>query len=378
MNAGKLEEHIRALAALPETEAPIISCYAEIAGGRVKDPKMCDGQMNALKMGRTCVEGRLIDDALSPVRLLLSGNLEADSKGLAVFSRAGQEPYLLFLQFRVPLPTWITAGKFPSIFHLVEMKDTYERYVVMLGTRERVRIFEINLGELTEHARMEAAGLGRGQGEKWSKEHYQRRTRENQRRFVKEQIKVLARLFEAGNHRHLILAGHPAVTAGIREELPPELAEKLEDVVRVSEKGHCSGIVEATIKAFVEAEERASQEVAESLARQVHTGGLAVVGGTASLEALRRNQVDTLVLLNDYNPGSVWFCRTCNSVDAGHQPQAPSTCTCCGAEGAEYLDLKEELVRIAEKHHCAVEVVNKSNFLAEAGGVGCLLRYRNP
>ncbi len=376
MDTRMLEEHIRALAALTETDDPVISCYAAVENGRVKSTNMFEEQIRALQMGLKDEARRSFENALAPVRSFLTNRLVADAKGAAVFSRAGQAPYFLFLRFRVPLPNWIAVGKFPSIFHLLELKDTYERYVVMLTTKERVRIFEVNLGELTEHARIQLPDLRRDIRDKWSKEHYQRHVRESHHRFIKEQIKILEHLMEAGNHRHLILAGHPTMTAKVREELPKGLAAKLVEVVRVSEKGALSDVVQATIKAFVDAEERASQGVADSLAQQVHAGGLAVVGTKASLEALRRNQADTLVLLKDYSPGFAWVCRTCNSVDTDRQIPARTACRTCGADGIDHLDLKEEMVRLAEQHYCAVEVVNKSDFLVEAEGIGCLLRYR--
>jgi protein required for attachment to host cells len=376
MDTKALEEHIRALAMLPETDDPIISCYAAVENNRVKDPNRFEEQICALQVGLKGEARRSFEDALDPVRSFLANRLPTDAKGVAVFSRAGQAPYFLFLRFRVPLPNWIAVGKLPSIFHLVELKDTYERYVVMLSTKERVRIFEVNLGELTEHTCIQASNPRRDVRDKWSKEHYQRHVRESHHRFIKEQIKILEHLMEAGNHRHLILAGHPTMTAKVREELPKGLAAKLVEVVKVSEKGPLSGVVQATIKVFVDAEERASQGVAESLAQQVHAGGLAVIGTKASFEALRRSQADTLVLLGDYNPGPAWACRACKYVDLDHRTPEPSTCRSCGADGIDQLDLKEEMVRLAEQHYCAVEVVNKSDFLMEAGGIGCLLRYR--
>ena len=39
---------------------------------------------------------------------------------------------------------------------------------------------------------------------------------------------------------------------------------------------------------------------------------------------------------------------------------------------------KEEMVRLAERDRCEVEVVEHSDKLGLLGGVGCLLRYRLP
>jgi hypothetical protein len=39
------------------------------------------------------------------------------------------------------------------------------------------------------------------------------------------------------------------------------------------------------------------------------------------------------------------------------------------------FDLKEEMVRLAERSACHVEAVLHSDALARLGGVGCLLRF---
>ena len=44
----------------------------------------------------------------------------------------------------------MVVGSTPNIFHLVELKDTYDRYVVMISIEESARILEIHLGKVTE------------------------------------------------------------------------------------------------------------------------------------------------------------------------------------------------------------------------------------
>lgn len=376
MDTMALEEHIRELAMIPETEDPFVSCYAAVENGRLKQPSLLEEQMRALKAGLKGNERSRLEDALIPIHSILALGLPSDAKGVVFFSRAGEMPHFLYLRFRVALPTWTSVGRSPRIFHLVELKDTYDRYVVMLSTRDSVRIVEINLGEPKEHAHVQSPNVRKEARDRWTKEHYQRNLRENHHRFIKEQIKVLERLMAAGGHKHLILVGHPKTTAKVREELPKGLLERLVEEVRVSEKGSLSDIVQATIKAFVEAEEQESRGVAETLAKQVYSGGLAVAGVTASHAALERGQVDTLVLLSDWNPDLAWRCRACKHVFVASEAAIPITCPECDNEAPESLNMKEELVRMAEAQHCSIEVVNESAFLTEVGGVGCLLRYR--
>ena len=134
------------------------------------------------------------------------------------------------------------------------------------------------------------------------------------------------------------------MTAQVRQALPKDLAAKLIETVVASQQDKNSDVVAATLALFIEQEERESRAIADELEREIRIGGLATVGPEASLEVLKRGQADVLVLAKD-------------------MPD---------------LEIREELVRLAEQTQCQVEVVNYSDFLMAFGGVGCLLRYLNP
>lgn len=370
MDRTSLLKDVRTLATLPETEDSVVSCYVALENGQLKNPNIFEEQIRSLSTGLTGDGRRALDEALQPVRSFLTVGLSPEAKGAAVFSRAGNSPFFLTVRFRVPLPNWIVVDKAPNIYNLVELKDTYERYFVMLTTRASVRIIEIHIGEVTRQVWAAMPETKSGIVRKHAKEHYQRQVKEREHRFIKEQLQVLEQLMVSKEHAHLILAGHPNMTARVKEELPKSLLPKLVDVVRASD----SDVVQSTIEAFIKAEEKESQTIAEKLARQVHSGGLAVVGTTACFMALRRNQADTLVLLKAYAPDQAWACRACDFMDPGAGRIA--ACPECGSENLAYRDVKERMVRLAEQQLCGVEIVNESEFLARVGGVGCLLRYR--
>ena len=281
---------------------------------------------------------------MNQIEQFIDHDLLPDAKGVAIFARVGEGPFFLPLQFRVPLPNWIAASANPNIYHLIELKDTYHRYIVMISTEESARILEVNLGAVTEELWRERPELRRRVGREWTKEHYQNHRRERTNQFIKEKIKVLERLISADGHTHLILAGNPQLTARIRNALPKHLEEILIDTVVASPNDNISDVVAATLSQFIEQEEQESQAVVDTLYREIRTSGLAVVGPEASLEALQQGQADVLVLAQD-------------------MPD---------------LTLREELVRLATQSQCQVEVVNFSPVLMEFGGVGCLLRYLVP
>ena len=374
MELKNLRKHIRALATLPESDAEVISCYLALKDGNLTDRSAFDTQVRLLTQGVTGTTRQDSEDALGRIEKFLATGLLPDARGIALFARAGTEPFFLALQFRVPLPNWIAVDITPNIYHLVELKDTYHRYVVMISTEESVRILEVNLGAVTAELWRDRPELRKRVGREWTKNHYQSHRRERTQKFIKEKIKVLDKLMSAGGFAHLILAGNPRIAAQVSQQLPKHLAAKLIETVPASGGAKASDIVEATISAFVQEEENESRRAAEEVIRAVRTGGLATVGAGPTLEALQEGRVDMLVLAQGYKPTAGWQCTTCGRMRV--ETAKPVKCSQCDAGEFREFDVKEEMVRLAERDECDIEVVEESDSLMLHGGVGCSLQYR--
>ena len=146
---------------------------------------------------------------------------------------------------------WVAVNTTPNIYHLIELKDTYHRYVVLISTEESARILGINLGAVTEDVWKKSPELRERVGREWTKEHYQNHRRERTNRFINELIRVLDQLMSAGGYGHLILAGNPRVTSQIRKDLPRHLAAKVVDIVPASEYDRTKDVVAATLVSFI-------------------------------------------------------------------------------------------------------------------------------
>ncbi len=341
MELKNLQKHIRTLATLEETDSPVISYYLNLEASDSEHRRVLKERAFLVRQTLSGKARQEFEEALDRIEAFIASELLPDAKGVALFARGGLQPFFLPLQFRVPLPNWIAVNSTPNLYHLVELKDTYHRYVVVIATKESARILEVNLGAVTEELWRQRPELRQRVGRGWSKERYQNHRQERTNRFIKEMIKALEQLMAAGGHTHLILAGDPRMTSRVRLALPKHLAAGLIDTVVAANSDEISDVVAATLASFVEQEEQESLAIVDVLQREVRTGGLAVIGPEASLEALKRSQADVLVL----------------------------------AKGMLDVRLKEELVRLAARNQCQVEVVNHSDFLMGFGGAGCLLRY---
>jgi rubrerythrin len=376
MELKNLKNHINNLVLLDDTDSPVISCYLNLLQGEGSYRNFLDERKRELRKILTLQELVDFDDAFTEIQTFLKTKFNKSANGAAIFSRAGRNPFFLPLQFRSWLPNWFTIGPFPNIYHLVELKDTYDRFVVLISTQERARILEVNLGEITKQVWMERPELRLRVGREWTKEHYQHHKRERGIKFIKEKIKILEKLMAEEGHIHLILAGNPQITALIRKHLPKHIKEKIVSTVVAYDRDKTSDVVRATLSSFIENEAQKSIETASLLIKQTKTNEMAVTGIENSINALRAGHVDVLVLAQDFSSNPWWYCKSCQLV--GKQISNTIICPNCKNEEIKEIDIKEELVRLAEKYNCKIETVEYSDVLMNMEGVGCLLRYIIP
>jgi rubrerythrin len=371
-----LQNHVLTLAALEETDAPVVSCYLNLETGLTTARHVLDERVRLLRKTLPLLQRQPFEQALSRIDSCLAAGFRADTLGSAVFSRGGGQHFFLDLRFRVPLPTWIAANSTPSIYHLVELKDTYHRYVVVLVNEHNTRIFEVHLGSITQALWAKRPELRERVGRGWTHEHYQSHRRERSLQYANEIARFLEGVMSKGGYGHLILAGAPKMTALLRQALPKRMASKLIDVVPASANDRTSDVVAATLARFIEEEQQESLAAVERLQKEICSHGLAVAGSRSSLQALKRRQVDLLVIAAEYVSEPAWICTGCDTAEV--QQSRPAACPSCGCPRTRELDVKEELVRLAELAGCGVEIVHDSEILMRLGGVGCLLRFLSP
>ena len=370
----ELRRHVATLACVEETETPFVSCYLNLEQGKSGYGKVLEDRALALRSTLDEVARTDFDATIHKIKAYLAEKLRPDAKGAAIFCRqfrAGS--FFLPMQFAAPVPDWIAVYDSPNLFHLMALKDTYHRYVVLLVNRTSVRILEVNLGAATVQAWTAQPELRERVGREWTKEHYESHRRERTSRFLKEQIDLLSNLMTAGKHTHLILAGDPHLTGEIRRALPKSVASKLIDTIPAASRDAQEDVVTATLSAFVEWEEQESQAVAARFVKGIRTQARAVAGAPACLEALRQRRADTLLLARDVLPKPGWLCATCYAIRI--EPNVPDMCPECGNKAVRRIDAMAELVRLAGQQDCPIEVVEHCDPLMALGGIGCLLRY---
>jgi hypothetical protein len=145
----QLHRHISALSTLPETDAPVMSAYFDLRSPVETLRAAFETWATAARNALPKAERPLFDDAKSEIRAILKQAWPEDMQGLAVFARGGDHPLLLALPFQAALETHFDASPRPAIFPLIQLKDRFHRFVLVICTEDTGRIMELTLGAVT-------------------------------------------------------------------------------------------------------------------------------------------------------------------------------------------------------------------------------------
>ena len=148
-----LQRHISVLSTLPETESPVISSYFDL-----RSP------MENLRAAFETWSSAARNALPKPMR---NGFDQAKAE-----IRATLKQLLMPMPFQASLDTHFDVSPRPAIFPLIQLKDRFHRFVLVICTEESGRILELTLGAVTQEiltTRPEHAGrLGR----QLSREHF--------------------------------------------------------------------------------------------------------------------------------------------------------------------------------------------------------------
>ncbi len=376
MDNVKLQQHIRMLACLNETPEYIISCYVNLTESPIRWREKLQLRFTEIHNGISSANGNgEMETAISRIWEYLGSPEIKDARGIAVFIRQGEQPVWLPLKFSVPVPTWVSIDTLPNIYHLVELQDRYQRYIVLLSTRNSARIFEITLGEVSKRLFFQRPMLRKRVGREWTRMHYQNHIRERGLQFLREKIEMLQKLIWADGQIHLVLAGDTRISQEIKAALPQRVANFLIDIVPLSNNAKIDEVIASTLQAFIAAEERESKTVVERLLNAFYKDDLAAVGVAESIQCLLRRQADMLIIRQEGDLGRLRSCPNCCWAVAGYP--LPDTCMECGHPLGPVRDARSELVRMAELNGRPIETVKDLGQLDAFGGAACLLRYSN-
>ncbi|MCA8917918.1 MAG: hypothetical protein KDB32_02480 [Planctomycetes bacterium] len=372
-NNRTLHDDVRDLAELPPSESPIVSCYLDLRSSAPTDWK--GALVDRFSLLRRTIDPDKWHDVrqcFDRIRAFMSFERDKNKKGVALFVREGTEPFFLAREFDTSVPTFIAVDEHPDIYHLVEMKETFHRYIVAVIQPTWARVLEVNIGSASIEALQDHPQTRDRVAQELTHTHYARHGDFVRGPYLLEVAETLERLVLTDGHKHLLLAGDTDCVVRLEDTLPLVVTDNVMELLHVDE-GERPDIVADTIHRFVHHLEDSSDKLIDVFRESFYRDELAIAGVDQVLAALEREKVDTLLLSLTVHPEVCWRCEDCGTHVASIA--RPHSCRGCGSTAFIERDTLGELTRLAERGEARIEVVRKNSLLDRVGGVGALLRW---
>ncbi|HEY7472304.1 MAG TPA: Vms1/Ankzf1 family peptidyl-tRNA hydrolase [Gemmatimonadota bacterium] len=376
----ELEQAIDRLAHLPPSPHPVVSCFVNTGpDGRGRPTFMTFLKKAFAERLRSFPERadavRHLEADRDRIFGFLSGELDSAAQSVAIHASDADDLWEAHA-FHTPFDgERLVVGPVPHLYPLVKLADQSPLYAVCVADSHQARLVVCGLGAvLTEEDFEGPEPIDRTRVAGWAEVRYQARIEDHIQKNAREVVERLGKIVEKGEVDYVILGGDELTLGELRRHLTPAIREKVIDEEHISIDAGAHEILKRTLRVVRDTEARASRRLADTVIDRFRAGGLAVAGLAPTIEALNLEQVDQLLLSESFNGDREgWQCAQCRVL--GLEP-APDTCPFCEAPLPERIDLREAMVRRAERTGRKVEIVESHAGLEALDGVGATLRYR--
>lgn len=239
-------------------------------------------------------------------------------------------------------------GSVPHLYPLARVNDQFPRYAALVLDTNSARLFVFGLGRVEAREEVTNAKTRRGGVGGWSQKRYQRHIENIHLHHMKEVVAVLDRVVRDEEIGTIVLACDEVARPVLMEQLPKHLAARVIDTVSLDIKAPEHEILAETLDALRKHDGETDAERVRMIFDEWAAGGLGVTGPDATLDALAKHQVEELVI----------------------------TAKADDLRGPDPIELSGKFVALAQQNAARVRFIEDSSLLADAGGVGALLRFR--
>ena len=366
-----LAEQIDTLAAFAHTALPVISLYLNTQSddhGRDHFASFIRKELHTRARTfapQSAARASFVRD-VDRIEKYLATELRPSTNGLALFACAGAENFFEAVQLNAPLErNEIYVDHRPHLYTLALVTRQFPRYAAVVADTESARLFVFGLRSTISEDRVESTKMSRTETASWSQARYQRHMQNYHQHHAKEVLEVLDRVVRKEGIQYIVFAGDQVVIPLLEKQLSPFLAAKVIDVLRLDIRTPERQVLEATLAAMRRQDARDDSEKVEHLIGDYLSGGLAVVGVPDVLAALSKGQVEEVLLSTSLK-----------QFRGDEEEQGPRRVESTSSTG-ESDKLSETILAQAKQTGARCRLIEDAPLLAEVGGVGASLRYRN-
>jgi peptide chain release factor subunit 1 len=313
-----------------------------------------------------------VDRDTERIKKYLQDEVQPSTNGIAIFACAGAEEFFEAVQLEVPLTKHeLYVDHQPHLYPLARVLDQHQRYAVLLADTNAARLFVFGTGERLQAKEVQNTKVSHTRVGGWSQARYQRHVKNYHLQHAKEVVEALGQVVQQDKIERIILAGDEVIIPVLREQMSPQLLDKVIDILRLDITTPEHEIVQAALGALHEQDAKDEEDKVRRLLDEFRSGGLAVVGAHDTLAALANGQVDELVIsatLENLQAEE-------EEVDALLTARAPDG-EANSSTNSPVVIVADELVTRARQISAQVTFIENPALLADVGGVGARLRYR--
>jgi len=363
-----------------DKEFPTTSLYLDLSSPKftTKDAEitlkgMIKERKQAIENGPLSREAKLslADDFEKLSRYITTELDRRGAKGIAVFSSSGSKLWEAY-PLPGPVANMIMVDRDPYIRPFTMLLDQYKRYCTVLVDRESARVFAVCLGEIEDHSEIFGDVPGKVKASGWggyAERRIERHIEDHLHKHLKNVADVTYEFLRNRKFDRLILGGQTEILPEFERFLHSYLKERIVARINADPSISLDDALKRTMQVDKEIEERSDIELVRKLVESAKGGGLGVLGLRATLGALRRNQVHTLVLEIGYVEGGV-VCDSCRFIGTEEQK-----CPLCNGVTRKVSDVVEEAIRETLRQNAKAVHVGAQTDLGKEGRIGAVLRF---
>ncbi|KXK61999.1 peptide chain release factor 1 [Micromonospora rosaria] len=296
----------------------------------------------------------------------------AGDYGIAVFATRGRVVLSEYLS-APPLRDLASVAPLPHTMPLVAQRGEQVAWVRVLADRTGADAIAVGAGELPRRATVrgrESYPLRRANPGGWSQSRYQRAADEAWHHNAGDTAAATAELAEKVNAEVVVLAGDIRATGVIAAQLP----RRWQDVLVRTDAGARTGgadpaaMDDVTVQVIAEAAQARVDATLDRFGMQEDVGA----GLDAVVDALQRNQVDTMLIVDDPSAtGQLWIGSA--PTDIATDPERLT-----GGGEPQQVRADAALLRALAGTDAELTVLAPGEAPDLADGVGAVLRYVDP
>jgi hypothetical protein len=193
------------------------------------------------------------EHAAARIQNYLENELQASANGLAIFACAGEDGYFKSIQLDAPIETnELHVSERPHLYPLARLADQYPRCVALLADSDTARLFVFDLGQTMLRKELNNSGGSFAPDGEHTRLRHQRRLEKYNLLHAKQTVEMLERTVREESAKHIVLSGDEVIIPLLKKQLPPFLAEKVVDILRLDIRTPEHEVRRATMNALRE------------------------------------------------------------------------------------------------------------------------------